>query len=162
MNSGALDGNQVEPEDEEDAPRVPTAVALGGERKSHGAKRKAGEMDGDDDAKVEENGEETDADGDELAATKKPNPACAETRNPRDEPDALKDSEKGETLSSDSEDEPRGGARGVDVSGGNLVLAQFDKVSHSKNKWKCSLKGGAMTLNNRDVLFGKANGEFTW
>ena len=25
-----------------------------------------------------------------------------------------------------------------------------------------SLKGGVMTLNNKDVLFGKANGEFTW
>lgn len=50
----------------------------------------------------------------------------------------------------------------MDVSTGNLILAQFDKVSHSKNKLKCSLKGGVMTLNDKDVLFGKANGEFTW
>ena len=71
--------------------------------------------------------------------------------------------EKGETLSSDSDDDDAlHGAQGVDVSTGNLILAQFDKVSHSKNKWKCSLKGGVMTLNDKDVLFGKANGEFTW
>ena len=60
------------------------------------------------------------------------------------------------------DDDALHGAQGVDVSTGNLILAQFDKVSHSKNKWKCSLKGGVMTLNDKDVLFGKANGEFTW
>jgi transcription initiation factor TFIIA large subunit len=42
----------------------------------------------------------------------------------------------------------------------HLVLAQFDKVSRSKNKWKCTLKDGIMHLNNRDILFVKATGEF--
>ena len=50
----------------------------------------------------------------------------------------------------------------MDVQTTHLVLAQFDKVTRAKNKWKCSLKGGVMTLNGKDVLFGKANGEFFW
>jgi transcription initiation factor TFIIA large subunit len=69
--------------------------------------------------------------------------------------------DRGETLSSDSEDDSHG-AQGVDIESANLVLAQFDKVARAKNKWKCSLKGGVMTLNGKDALFGKANGEFFW
>ncbi|XP_078435842.1 transcription initiation factor IIA large subunit-like [Wolffia australiana] len=42
----------------------------------------------------------------------------------------------------------------------HLVLALFDKVTRAKNRWKCMLKNGIMHLNNRDILFNKANGEF--
>lgn len=42
----------------------------------------------------------------------------------------------------------------------HLVVAQFEKVTRSKNKWKCILKDGVMHLNMRDYLFSKANGEF--
>ncbi|KAJ6830867.1 transcription initiation factor IIA subunit 1-like [Iris pallida] len=42
----------------------------------------------------------------------------------------------------------------------HLVLAQFDKVTRTKSRWKCTLKDGIMHLNNRDILFNKANGEF--
>eukprot|EP00252_Welwitschia_mirabilis_P025900 TRINITY_DN8263_c0_g2_i1.p1 TRINITY_DN8263_c0_g2~~TRINITY_DN8263_c0_g2_i1.p1 ORF type:complete len:383 (+),score=101.12 TRINITY_DN8263_c0_g2_i1:597-1745(+) len=42
----------------------------------------------------------------------------------------------------------------------DLVLAQFEKVSRTKNRWKCTLKDGVMHLNNRDILFSKATGEF--
>lgn len=51
---------------------------------------------------------------------------------------------------------------GVDVQSSNLVLAQFEKVARAKSKWKCTLKEGVMTLNSKDVLFGKASGEFFW
>jgi hypothetical protein len=34
------------------------------------------------------------------------------------------------------------------------------QVTRSKNKWKCTLKDGIMHLNNRDILFVKATGEF--
>eukprot|EP00243_Klebsormidium_subtile_P012125 TRINITY_DN7242_c0_g1_i1.p1 TRINITY_DN7242_c0_g1~~TRINITY_DN7242_c0_g1_i1.p1 ORF type:complete len:278 (-),score=87.48 TRINITY_DN7242_c0_g1_i1:307-1140(-) len=44
----------------------------------------------------------------------------------------------------------------------NIVLAQFEKVTRSKNKWKCTLKEGVIKLNGRDILFNKANGEFVW
>lgn len=42
----------------------------------------------------------------------------------------------------------------------HLVLAQFDKVTRTKSRWKCTLKDGIMHINNRDILFNKANGEF--
>mmetsp|Transcript_23090 Transcript_23090/g.37076 ORF Transcript_23090/g.37076 Transcript_23090/m.37076 type:complete len:200 (-) Transcript_23090:796-1395(-) len=69
--------------------------------------------------------------------------------------------DKGETLSSDS-DEDAPGINGEDGQSTNLVLAQFEKVARTKSKWKCTLKEGVMTLNSKDVLFGKASGEFFW
>lgn len=42
----------------------------------------------------------------------------------------------------------------------HLVLAQFDKVTRTKSRWKCSLKDGIMHINNKDILFNKATGEF--
>ncbi|ONK62149.1 uncharacterized protein A4U43_C07F870 [Asparagus officinalis] len=42
----------------------------------------------------------------------------------------------------------------------HLILAQFDKVSRTKARWKCTLKDGILHLNNRDILFNKATGEF--
>ncbi|CAN1282678.1 Transcription initiation factor IIA subunit 1, partial [Linum perenne] len=42
----------------------------------------------------------------------------------------------------------------------HLVLAQFDKVTRAKSRWKCTLKDGIMHINNKDILFNKANGEF--
>ncbi|KAK9831861.1 hypothetical protein WJX81_002798 [Elliptochloris bilobata] len=41
----------------------------------------------------------------------------------------------------------------------NVVVAQFDKVTRTKNKWKCTLKDGVMQLNGRDILFNSASGE---
>mmetsp|Transcript_10012 Transcript_10012/g.25573 ORF Transcript_10012/g.25573 Transcript_10012/m.25573 type:complete len:205 (-) Transcript_10012:1293-1907(-) len=42
----------------------------------------------------------------------------------------------------------------------NLVLAQFEKVSRTKARWKCQLKAGIMHINGRDYIFNKAVGEF--
>jgi len=62
----------------------------------------------------------------------------------------------------------------------NLVLTQFDKastaahvvllgrvshvaqVSHVKNKWKCHLRHGVMSLNGKDYVFNTATGDFSW
>lgn len=41
----------------------------------------------------------------------------------------------------------------------NRVIAQFEKVNRTKNRWKCSLKDGVMHLNGQDYLFSKATGE---
>ena len=41
----------------------------------------------------------------------------------------------------------------------NVVVAQFEKVTRTKNKWKCTLKDGIMQLNGRDMLFHTAAGE---
>ncbi|KAK1312198.1 hypothetical protein QJS10_CPA07g00133 [Acorus calamus] len=42
----------------------------------------------------------------------------------------------------------------------HLILAQFDKVTRTKSRWKCTLKDGIIHLNNKDILFNKATGEF--
>lgn len=84
-------------------------------------------------------------------------PATASCFEPVPSPKRLRASES-EVLSSDSDEEPRG----EEFQTPNLVLAQFEKVTRTKNKWKCTLKEGVMTLNCKDTLFGKANGEFIW
>ena len=44
----------------------------------------------------------------------------------------------------------------------DILLGQFEKVSHTKSKWKCSLKDGIFSVNGRDVAFSRALGEFLW
>ncbi|KAJ3162603.1 listerin E3 ubiquitin protein ligase 1 [Geranomyces variabilis] len=44
----------------------------------------------------------------------------------------------------------------------HLILCQYEKVNRVKNKWKCALKDGIITVNGRDYVFNKANGEFEW
>lgn len=41
----------------------------------------------------------------------------------------------------------------------DVVIAQFDKVTHTKAKWRCQLKDGVMNIDGRDFLFHTANGE---
>ena len=76
----------------------------------------------------------------------------------------------------DDEDEGEGGAGDdadlgsdlddsdgeIDEESDNIVLCQYDKVSRTKNKWKCVLKDGIMLINGRDYLFHKATGDFEW
>ncbi|KAL6967586.1 hypothetical protein U1Q18_033394 [Sarracenia purpurea var. burkii] len=50
--------------------------------------------------------------------------------------------------------------QGDDLNTQHLVLAQFDKVSRTKSRWKCTLKDGIMHINNKDIPFNKAMGEF--
>lgn len=44
----------------------------------------------------------------------------------------------------------------------DIVLAQYEKVTRTKNKWKCKLKCGFMSLNGVDYLFHEGTGEFDW
>jgi len=44
----------------------------------------------------------------------------------------------------------------------NLIVCQYEKVSHSKNKWKLQLKDGIMHIEGRDYVFSKAVGEVDW
>ncbi|CAI7800784.1 unnamed protein product [Closterium sp. NIES-54] len=62
----------------------------------------------------------------------------------------------------DDDDDDGRGVIGADEEGqdGNIVLATYEKVTRQKNRWKCLLRHGVMSLNGRDILFFKANGEF--
>ncbi|KAI5818362.1 transcription factor IIA, alpha/beta subunit [Pyronema omphalodes] len=42
------------------------------------------------------------------------------------------------------------------------MLCMYDKVQRTKNKWKCVLKDGVLTINGREYVFHKANGEYEW
>ena len=44
----------------------------------------------------------------------------------------------------------------------DIILAQFEKVTRTKNKWKASLKCGICSFNGKDYIFNKATGEFDW
>jgi hypothetical protein len=59
----------------------------------------------------------------------------------------------------DTEDEDDDNEQDDDNS---LILCLYEKVTRTKNKWKCTLKDGVMTVNGKDMLFQKANGEFEW
>ncbi|XP_074588263.1 transcription initiation factor IIA large subunit-like [Curcuma longa] len=87
-----------------------------------------------------------------------PTPAVA-TPNPNkdeagedDEPPLNEDDDDDDELDDDEDDD--------EPNAQHLVLALFDKVTRTKSRWKCTLKNGIMHLNDRDLLFNKANGEF--
>ncbi|KAF1810722.1 hypothetical protein P152DRAFT_94368 [Eremomyces bilateralis CBS 781.70] len=43
-----------------------------------------------------------------------------------------------------------------------VILCTYDKVQRVKNKWKCTLKDGILTTNDKEYLFHKGTGEFEW
>lgn len=46
--------------------------------------------------------------------------------------------------------------------GGHMMLCMYDKVQRVKNKWKCTLKDGVLTVNGKEYVFHKATGEYEW
>ncbi len=60
----------------------------------------------------------------------------------------------------DSDDEDLDG--GADGDNDDMVFCLYDKVQRVKNKWKCVLKDGVASIDGRDYLFAKCNGEFEW
>ncbi|KAI8901328.1 transcription factor IIA, alpha/beta subunit-domain-containing protein [Globomyces pollinis-pini] len=42
----------------------------------------------------------------------------------------------------------------------DMILCQFEKVSHVRNKWKCILKDGIGNISGRDMVFHRATGDF--
>ncbi|KAI8081769.1 transcription factor IIA, alpha/beta subunit [Halteromyces radiatus] len=59
--------------------------------------------------------------------------------------------------SDDADDDAEGGE---EIE--HIILCLYDKVTRTKNKWKCVLKDGIMLVNGRDYLFHRANGDFEW
>ncbi|KAG8883526.1 hypothetical protein FRB98_003087 [Tulasnella sp. 332] len=65
---------------------------------------------------------------------------------------------------SENEEEEAGVVgNGADGAGpGDIVYCTYDKVQRVKNKWKCVLKDGIVSVNGKDYLFSKCSGEFEW
>ncbi|KAF2163751.1 hypothetical protein M409DRAFT_57241 [Zasmidium cellare ATCC 36951] len=63
----------------------------------------------------------------------------------------------------DDSDDENGGAMGDDDDDlGDSILCTYDKVQRVKNKWKCTLKDGVMSVNGKEWVFHKGTGEFEW
>lgn len=71
----------------------------------------------------------------------------------------LDDSDIASDLDSTFGEGEDGDEPGVDKS---IVLCMYEKVHRTKNKWKCQLKDGVISISGKDWVFSKANGEFEW
>ncbi|KAG8897612.1 hypothetical protein FRB99_008045, partial [Tulasnella sp. 403] len=73
------------------------------------------------------------------------------------------DEEIGSDLDDDDsegdDDEAGAGGHAADGAGpGDIVYCTYDKVQRVKNKWKCVLKDGIVSVNGKDYLFSKCTG----
>ncbi|XP_051134595.1 transcription initiation factor IIA large subunit-like isoform X2 [Andrographis paniculata] len=93
-----------------------------------------------------------------IVNTPMPNDMQAPT--PAPVPNEPIDDDDDEPLNEDDDDDLDDVDQGEDLDTTHLVLAQFDKVTRTKSRWKCTLKSGIMHINNKDYLFNKATGEF--
>jgi transcription initiation factor TFIIA large subunit len=62
----------------------------------------------------------------------------------------------------DSDDEGAGDINDDEDEMGDSILCTYDKVQRVKNKWKCTLKDGVMSVKGREYVFHKGMGEFEW
>ncbi|KAG0436985.1 Transcription initiation factor IIA large subunit [Dictyocoela muelleri] len=44
----------------------------------------------------------------------------------------------------------------------NLMMCLYDKVTKSKNRWRCVLKQGFINIGNVDFAFNTAHGDLDW
>lgn len=74
---------------------------------------------------------------------------------PEDDEDAinsdLDDPEDGDIENQDEDETPQ-----------QVMLCMYDKVQRTKNKWKCVLKDGVLTIKGKEYVFHKATGEYEW
>lgn len=131
-------------------------VPLDGQRRAVSRKRKtsavgsAGRVSGaSSGAKIAQlDGDDTDDDDDKTDA-KEP------VRN-EDDADAINSD------LDDSDEDAKGPMDDEDDEFGDTILCTYDKVQRVKNKWKCTLKDGVMSVNGKEWVFHKGMGEFEW
>ena len=82
--------------------------------------------------------------------------------NPQD--DAINSNLDDSDIESDLDSEFGEGDDGEETGGldKSMVLCMYEKVHRTKNKWKCQLKDGVISIGGKDWVFSKANGEFEW
>ncbi|XP_017983002.1 PREDICTED: transcription initiation factor IIA large subunit isoform X1 [Theobroma cacao] len=95
-----------------------------------------------------------------VVNTPAPNDLQAATPAPVAQNDTGDDDDDEPLNEDDDDDELDDVDQGEELNTQHLVLAQFDKVTRTKSRWKCTLKDGIMHINNKDILFNKATGEF--
>ncbi|KAI0178913.1 transcription factor IIA, alpha/beta subunit [Hypoxylon sp. FL1284] len=78
--------------------------------------------------------------------------------------DSIKDEDEDEDAINSDLDDPDDNLEedDEDEDGGQIMLCMYDKVQRVKNKWKCVLKDGVLSVNGKDYVFHKATGEYEW
>ncbi|KAI1774611.1 TFIIA-domain-containing protein [Hypoxylon cercidicola] len=78
--------------------------------------------------------------------------------------DSVKDEDEDEDAINSDLDDPDDNLEedDEDEDGGQIMLCMYDKVQRVKNKWKCVLKDGVLSVNGKDYVFHKATGEYEW
>jgi transcription initiation factor TFIIA large subunit len=78
--------------------------------------------------------------------------------------DAKSEEDDEDAINSDLDDPDEAGDddEDDDESMGHMMLCMYDKVQRVKNKWKCVLKDGVLTVNGKEYVFIKATGEYEW
>ncbi|KAK3310208.1 transcription factor IIA, alpha/beta subunit [Chaetomium strumarium] len=78
--------------------------------------------------------------------------------------DDIKSEEDEDAINSDLDDtdEDKDDDDDDDETMGHMMLCMYDKVQRVKNKWKCILKDGVLTVNGKEYVFHKATGEYEW
>ncbi|KAH8649436.1 transcription factor IIA, alpha/beta subunit-domain-containing protein [Tricladium varicosporioides] len=82
-----------------------------------------------------------------------------------DDKDGVKDEEIDEDAINSDLDDPDDGLNDEeddDEGMGHIMLCMYDKVQRVKNKWKCVMKDGVLTVNGKEYVFHKATGEYEW
>lgn len=77
----------------------------------------------------------------------------------------VKDEEDADAINSDLDDsdDDNNNAMGEDDDEQmDNILCTYDKVQRVKNKWKCTLKDGVMSVGGKEWVFHKGQGEFEW
>ena len=105
--------------------------------------------------------------GKEPAATTAAEPAEKDKEGPEDFGDVETSSDEDDDDEEEDEEGDEGNGNGdarkkkkkkTDGSDykGDTLLAQFDKVTRTKNRWKCVLRSGVLKLGGREALFQSA------
>ncbi|KAI9648780.1 transcription factor IIA subunit alpha [Ciborinia camelliae] len=81
-----------------------------------------------------------------------------------DDDDRVKDELDEDAINSDLDDSDDGlnDDEDDDEGMGHIMLCMYDKVQRVKNKWKCVMKDGVLTVNGKEYVFHKATGEYEW
>ncbi|EMC98921.1 hypothetical protein BAUCODRAFT_385117 [Baudoinia panamericana UAMH 10762] len=76
----------------------------------------------------------------------------------------IKDEDDEDAINSDldSDEDPTGNIGDEEDDLGDTILCTYDKVQRVKNKWKCTLKDGVMSISGKEWVFHKGMGEFEW
>lgn len=91
-------------------------------------------------------------DGSKVDPSTNPDVPCVARFDGADSDDGLNGTDGEDAINSDLDDSDDGGEdAGIETTmDGNVILCLYDKVQRVKNKWKCVLKDGVVTVNEKE------------